>query len=239
MSKFIKMVTPSGVAIWPSLGKANTKFNPDGVFEIKLRMDGSDPKVQAFIAQINEARERALATIRAEYEDKLAKASGSGKASAAAALKKLGMADSPIRPYYDEDGNETGDVTIACKLKAKFTKKDGKVGKHEFVPCVDAKKTEFDPREVGVGSGSVCRASITTYPYVVPSTMQAGVAVRLDAVQVIKLVEFGSAGPGFDEEDGDEIDAPIAPPPATPVAPAAPVAPTAPVAVEEDADGDF
>jgi len=227
MSKFIKMVTPAGVAIWPSLGKANTKFNPDGVFEIKLRMDGSDPKVQTFIAQIDAAREAALVTIRTEYEEKLAKATGSGKSSAAAALKKLGMADSPIRPFYDEDGNETGDFTIACKLKAKFTRKDGTVGQHEFVPCVDAKKQSFDPRQVGVGSGSVCRASITTYPYVVPSTMQAGVAVRLEAVQVIKLVEFGGSASStsmFDEEDGDEISAPKA---------------AAPVAVEEDADGDF
>jgi hypothetical protein len=213
MSKFIKMVTPAGVAVWPALGKANTKFNPEGVFEIKLRMDRNDPKVVEFAQKIDEAREVAMTTIRAEYEEK---AKGAGKAAAMAALKKMSMADSPIKPVYDDEGNETNDVTIQAKLKAVFTRKDGTTGTHQFVPCVDAKKNAVDPREVSISGGSICKASITVYPYVVPSSMQVGVAVRLEAVQVIKLVSYGSASgaDAFGEEEGEVIAAPTAAAPA-------------------------
>lgn len=224
MSKFVKMVTPAGVAIWPALGKANTKFNPEGVFEIKLRMDRNDPKVAAFIEKIAEARDNAVEHIRKEYEDKAAKSTGSAKANAMAAIKRITPADSPIKPFYDEDGNETNEVTITAKLKAVFKRKDGSVGTHEFVPCVDAKKVAFDPREVNVGGGSICKAQVSVYPYVVPSSMQAGIAVRLEAVQVIKLVTFGAKADMFDEEDGDGIAA-------------APK--SAPVESEEAEDGDF
>lgn len=131
-SKFVKMVTPAGVAIWPSLGKANTKFNPDGVFEIKLRMDRNDPKVAEFIAKVEAERDGAVEHIRKEYEEKAAKATGSAKASAMAAIKRITAADSPVKPFYDEDGNETNEVTITAKLKATFKRKDGSVGTHEF-----------------------------------------------------------------------------------------------------------
>ena len=151
-------------------------------------------------------RDGAVEHIRKEYEEKAAKATGSAKASAMAAIKRITAADSPVKPFYDEDGNETNEVTITAKLKATFKRKDGSVGTHEFVPCVDAKKAAFDPRKVNVGGGSVCRAQVSVYPYVVPSSMQAGIAVRLEAVQVIKLVSFGAGKADmFDEEEGDSI----------------------------------
>ena len=54
-----------------------------------------------------------------------------------------------------------------------------------------------------VGNGSKVKVAFEPIPYVMPSTKKAGVSLRLKAVQVIDLVEYGnSATSVFDEEDG-------------------------------------
>jgi hypothetical protein len=199
------IVTPKGVAVWPSLGKPNTKFVPEGVFEMKLRMDRNDPEVQALCAKLEDLRARSMDEARAELEEKAK--NPTTKASAMAAMRKLTLADSPVQPVFDEDGNETNEVTFKAKAKAQITKADGTIMTKDFIPCFDAKKNAIDPRKVNIGSGSECKVKVRISFYVMPATGMAGLSVRLEAVQVIKLVGFGagSSGDDFGVEEGDEI----------------------------------
>jgi hypothetical protein len=50
--KYMKLVTPKGVAKYPWLTKADTKFNPDGVYKTDLLLSSEDAKPLA--AQIKE-----------------------------------------------------------------------------------------------------------------------------------------------------------------------------------------
>ena len=54
-----------------------------------------------------------------------------------------------------------------------------------------------------VGNGSVIKVAVEPVTYVMASTKQVGVSLRLKAVQVIDLVESGASAESiFDEEDG-------------------------------------
>jgi hypothetical protein len=60
-----------------------------------------------------------------------------------------------------------------------------------------------------IGNGSRVKVAFEPFPYIMQSTKKVGVSLRLKAVQVIDLVEYGnSAASVFDEEDGY-----VAPPP--------------------------
>ena len=106
------------------------------------------------------------------------------------------------QPVYDrETGDDTGNVEFKFKLKAKVRKRDGTY--YEQEPAVfDAKVKPMD-KSVLIGNGSKVKVAFEPVPYVMPSTKKAGVSLRLKAVQVIDLIEYGnSASSVFDEEDG-------------------------------------
>jgi hypothetical protein len=57
--------------------------------------------------------------------------------------------------------------------------------------------------EIAVGNGSDVKVAFEPMPYMVAGTKKVGVSLRLKAVQVIDLVEYGSPATSvFDEEDG-------------------------------------
>ena len=67
---------------------------------------------------------------------------------------------------------------------------------------VDAKRTPMTD-EIAVGNGSDVKVAFEPMSYMVSGTKKVGVSLRLKAVQVIELVEYGSpAASVFDEEDG-------------------------------------
>jgi hypothetical protein len=103
---------------------------------------------------------------------------------------------------YDRDtGDDTGNVEFKFKLKAKVRKRDGTT--YEQQPAVvDSKRVPLT-KETLIGNGSKVKIAFEPVSYVMPSTKKAGVSLRLKAVQVIDLVEYGnSATSVFDEEDG-------------------------------------
>ena len=92
-------------------------------------------------------------------------------------------------------------MIFKTKLKARIKTKAGVV-KEQNVFVYDAKKNLM-PSSVAVGNGSVIKVAVEPYPYVMQSTKQVGVSLRLKGVQVIDLVEYGApASSMFDEEDG-------------------------------------
>jgi len=199
-----QIVSPKGIAVYPRLSKPDTKFNPNGEYSIRLKLDTGEETVQAFIAKIEEATGEACKWAEELLNEKAASAkTPQKKGEAKKKLETLGPAKSPIKPVLDEEGNETRFVEVRFKANAQFTGKDGEIIKAR--PALKGPKREtLDADKVLVGGGSVVRVAALMYPYYSEKDNVAGISFRLQATQVIEL-HHGSGGGdfGFDEEDGE------------------------------------
>tara|TARA_A200000159_G_scaffold163732_1_gene190904 strand:- start:783 stop:1397 length:615 start_codon:yes stop_codon:yes gene_type:complete len=173
-----------GTAQWAKVFEPDTKFNPLGDYSINLQMTA---------AQAAEMSEQLDQIVQAKFNE---------------AIKedprlKTTLTTQPVcQPVFDrETGDDTGNVEFKFKLKAKIQKRDGTW--YEQQPAVlDSKKVPMT-NDILIGNGSRVKVAFEPIPYVMASTKKAGVSLRLKAVQVIDLVEYGnSAASVFDEEDG-------------------------------------
>lgn len=183
MAKKNLSVTPIGIAVWPHLHAPDTKFDANGVFTTKLKLEGAE--AENLKAAID-------AAIDASVKDRQAKDP----------KKKIKRADAPYKAETDDDGNETGATLFQFKMNHKGKRKDGT----EFTqkPFIfDAKKAEIVGKRIG--GGSKIRVSYELSPFMnYTPTIGQGVSLRLKAVQVIELREFSgdAASFGFDEVEG-------------------------------------
>ena len=175
MSKVI--TTPKGKAVWPRVDTPDTKFDDDGVYSCKLHVSEGDFK--AFEATVKPLIDAAYA----------AECSRQGK-------DKIRMAaSSPLRI------NDDGDYEIYAKQKAKVhTKSKGTL---EFsITAVDSQGKKITMPKIG--SGSTLKMAVEVNTWFVPS-QGFGYTLRLRAVQVLDLIEYGGGGGSFGfgaEEDG-------------------------------------
>lgn len=161
--------SPKGTAVWPRIDTPDTKFDEDGVFSCKLHVSEGDFK--AFEAQINKQ-------VEAEYK---AECASQGK-------DKLRRASScPLRITDD------GEYEIFAKQKAKVhTKSKGTL---EFsIAAYDSQGKKIETPKIG--SGSTLKMAVEVNTWFVPS-QGFGYTLRLRAVQVIDLVEYGGGDGGF------------------------------------------
>ena len=166
MSKVI--TTPKGKAVWPRIDTADTKFDEDGVYSCKLHVTEGDFK--AFEAIVKPK-------LDAAYTEECSR---QGK-------DKIRMAaSSPLRI------NEEGDHEIYAKQKAKVhTKSKGTL---EFtIAAVDSQGKKIAMPKIG--SGSILKMAVEVNTWFVPS-QGFGYTLRLRAVQVLDLVEYGGGGDG-------------------------------------------
>ena len=179
------LTTPAGVLVYPHLNSPDYKFDEAGVYQTKLRLSGKD--VTALTALCKKVQKEAAAE---------AKENGKFKGKGAVPL-----ADLPISE--DDDGN----TMFNFKMKAKGTTRNGETFTREPKlfdakgrPCMDAK----------VGGGTVAIIAFETYGYYAKMVGGAGVSLRLEAVQVLDLKEWGNGrdaeGFGFAEQDGFSVD---------------------------------
>ena len=175
--KYPLMTTPKGVAVFPWLTRADTKFNKDGVYHTGLALDPNDPGVPEFLAKLDEIHAEAVEITK----------------------KSLGKAKIKAQPIYepeeDEDGNPTGRVIIKCKTNA--VKNGAKVDLAIF----DAKRNPH-PKNIPVYGGSVLRIAVGPSARYVQSKLF--VTLYIVGVQVIELQTGGGVSGMFDEEDGYE-----------------------------------
>lgn len=186
-TKTERYTTPKGTAKYPWLNTPDTKFNPDGEYKTSL------------VLPLEEAD-----TIMQFLDEQLAKSIAQAKKDNPG--KKVKEADAPYSV-----NEETGELSINFKLKAKVTPQKG--DPFEQKPAVfDAKGKPL--QGVNVGGGSTIKVSYEVYPFYT-AMIGAGISLRLKAVQVLNLVEFsGGAGAqayGFGEEDGFESESDDAP----------------------------
>ncbi|MFN3582803.1 hypothetical protein [Phenylobacterium sp.] len=196
--KLPEIVTAKGIAVYPKLNEPDTKYNKEGVYEVKLTFESADdPAVQAMVKRIEQERDTF-------FDAKVAELKGEGKGAAAKQLKKADI----LKPELDkETGDETGRVYIKAKMSASGTREDGtKWTQKPNYFSASGKQLKNPPR---IGGGSVLKLGVALKPYVIESSKEVGVTLRLKAVQIISLVSGGSRSfesYGFQAEDGDEID---------------------------------
>ena len=173
-----KMTSPKGTAVWPWLNEPDTRYDDNGVYTVQLRLDAEE--AAAFTAELKEK-------FKLGYEQQ---AKEQGK-------KKLKLAPMPWKDHEDDQGNATGKVDFKFKMKAAYEYEGKKIDNR--VLLIDAKR---NPVTAQIGSGSSIRCGFEPYVWYVPS-MGVGMTLRLKAVQVIDLVEFGKGG-GTDDFDFQE-----------------------------------
>ena len=192
-------ISPVGIANYPRLDEPDTEYDPNGVYHTKLILDTDLPDVAAFVEQIDAWHDESVAAaVKKLVEDGKAK-------TEAAARKKVKDGTKPYSYVEDEEGNETSEVKVNFKMKAKVTsKKNGKTyelqptifdGQNKKIPC---------PR---IYSGSELRIAYTPVLWFTPQ-LGASVKLQLDAVKILKLVEGkgGNAGSyGFGDDDSDYV----------------------------------
>ena len=107
----------------------------------------------------------------------------------------------PYKAACDDQGEETGEIELGFKQKAII--KNAKGETFELCPKVfDASGKELI-KTPAIYGGSILRVAYQIVPYNVPA-LGVGASLRLNAVQIIKLVSGGgdAASYGFGEEEG-------------------------------------
>lgn len=183
IQKLPLLKTPAGIAVWPKLTKPDTKFNADGEYNVKLRIPSEEAK------DLITSLDNAYALAQEDAKDK-----NPGK--------KIKAASQPYTEELDDQGNETGNILVSFKCKAKITDKQGNV-RNNAPRLFDSKNQEF-PKDQDIWGGSTLRIAFNAIPYYT-AMAGAGISLRLKAVQVINLVAGGGGtgeSYGFGEEDG-------------------------------------
>ncbi|QDP59077.1 MAG: putative helix-destabilizing protein [Prokaryotic dsDNA virus sp.] len=171
-----KMTSPAGVAVWPWLNEPDTRWDTSE-YKVTLKVNAEDAKL--FI--------ECLASVYKE---------GYAAQSKELNKPKLKKANMPWSEVVDDQGNATGEVEFKFKNKSSY-EYEGKTVETRVL-LVDKSN---HPVEGRVGSGSEIKIGFEPYVWYVPS-MGVGITLRLKAVQVLNLVEFGgsNASDEFDFE---------------------------------------
>lgn len=195
--KSIETVTPKGITSYPKLNEPDTKFEPRGSYTTKLIFeDPNADDVQALVKLAHKIRDDFFdASVKELEADK--------KGAAAKQLKKVDL----LKVELDkETGDETGRVYVSSKMLASgLRKKDNKPWSQKPVYYNAAGVQLQNPPMIG--GGSVVKLGVEVDPYLMSSTKEVGVTLRLKAVQIIKLVSGGQRSfGGFGVEMGDDIE---------------------------------
>jgi hypothetical protein len=178
------MLKIRGTAKWAKISTPDTKFNVDGEYSVQVIVEES--AAQDIISQ--------LEAVRDTFEAEFIKDPKNKKI-----LKQIKIRD-VFEEETDEDGAPSGNVVFRTKMKAVL--KSAKTGKtYEQKPAVvDAKRTPI--KDPNIGNGSVINVAVEPAAYFMQSSKEIGVTLRLKAVQVLTLVQYGDASSCFDDEEG-------------------------------------
>lgn len=198
-----KYVSPRGAAMYPYLNKPDD-YQGKLSYKTGLRLKpAEDPEHAKFIEKVEEMRAEAHKWAIEDMEAALAaEKKGAKKAELKKKLEEVKMADGPIRPIYDDDGNETGEFRAQFKMNATRKNKDG----DEVVmkPTVVDAKGQPIPKKLTVGGGSILRVAGNMVAYYMASSNTTGVTLYMDAVKVLKLSQGNGGGTtAFGGEDDD------------------------------------
>ncbi len=171
--KFEIFTTPVGELVYPWLTRADTRYDPDGVYQTKILMPFEN--AQDLIARLEGALTDFVGTLDV--------------------AKQKTYSQAPVfEEELDEDGNPTGNVMFKCKLLAKVTPREGEPFTQAPV-CVMAENGEAVDKPIY--GGSMARIKGQIVPYSNAASKVAGVTLRMRSVQVHELVSGTSDGGAF------------------------------------------
>jgi hypothetical protein len=177
--------TPVGVAVYPRLNEPDYKFDPAGIFSVTLRVpaEAGQELKNTLDAKLDEWHIDQMKTRR---------------------KPNLKRAPLTVKAAIDEDGNETGEWDFKFSMKHDVTTQTGK-NWVQRPKLYDGQGKGF----VGpvIGGGSKLVINFVPAPYFTP-TMGCGLKLRLNAVQVVELVEYKKASAeslGFDNHTGGYV----------------------------------
>lgn len=194
--KFVRLTTPVGLALWPFLTAPDDRFsNGDpskAKYKVGLRLNGE--AAEALIAQLTPMVDKAF---------------DEGAPTLKPPKRKLLTKHYPWEDEYDRETEEaTGYTIFKFGSNAYYTKPDG--------TQVSLKPRLFDSAgalikyDINIGNGSLIQVNFTPKEFCMNSNApSAGVSLRLNAVLIRELVEYGGGaeGYGFDTDpDGFKAD---------------------------------
>lgn len=203
----IKLLLPKAPAIFPKLNTPDTKFDPDGVYEVKLRYEEGQTELGLIgrnEIDLEGILER-LKALRDEFADAKREELMAGDGKQKKKAKELTVRDIGEMECDDDTGEETGNLILKAKMKASgISKKDGKPWTRA-PKLFDAKGKPFPAKAPAIYGGSVLKVAVEAVPYYAANDNVVGITLRLEAVQVIDLVSGGgrsASAYGFGSEDG-------------------------------------
>lgn len=175
---------------WFHLAEPDTKFKPEGEYKVTLR-----PTAEAMAPYFEEMKSILAAALPLYQEIENEEAKKKGK-------KPKELKASDTQPWINCE-MEDGTVTVKLKTSATFqSKKTGEI-ESKNVPVVDSHGTYLEKDAITnlrIGNGTECRVAVTLRPYYM-ITSGVGISLRLEKVQITKLIQYG--GGGIDNEFGE------------------------------------
>lgn len=202
-TKVKPLITPLGVAVYPHVHAADTKFDKAGVYSTKVRFtgDAADTMRARLDAAAEAAVEAAVATLMEE-----------GKAKTREAARKKVKSVAPYTEELDDEGEETGAILVNFKKKASGVRVNGEPWTAPAPALFDAAMQPV-PAGLKLGGGSHIRVSYTPNEFYT-AALGAGSSCRLVAIQIVELKTWGGVTAeyaGFDAIEGgfsaDDVEA--------------------------------
>ncbi len=169
-----KMTSPKGVAVWPWLNEPDTRWDTSE-YKVSLKVYGK-PAME-FTQLLEEFYKQGYTDLAKELKK-----------------PKLKKANMPWSEVVDDQGNLTGEIEFKFKNKSSY-EYEGKTIENR-VALIDRAGKIVESR---IGSGSEIKIGFEPYVWHVPS-MGVGMTLRLKAVQVLELVEYGGGSSSGDFE---------------------------------------
>lgn len=172
----IKLNTPVGIGQYAYLETPDFEYNDAGDWKVKLFMDPTNDDVKTMMATMDDLMEKAM-----PYFLSLAKTTKAKKA----------VIPSENTPYYfetDDEDEPTGRIFINPKSLASGKTKEDETWKRKM-PIFDAQGIRITEK-LNIGSGTKMRVSLNLRAYF-NAKLGVGISVRLVAVQIIDLKQFG------------------------------------------------
>lgn len=175
--EFTTGVTPKGSLLFPHIYEPEQYEGKDVGYTVNIKFDQKE--TDALIALIDEELENAKHSIKLKPGQKWS-----------------------AEPFLGYKEDKDGDIVFKFKANSHYQTKSGEMHK-VTIPVFDAHgKLIKDP--LSIGNGTIAKVAYTLVPYWISKVVN-GIKLRLDAVQIIDLKEYGTKdakGFGFGEEEG-------------------------------------
>lgn len=175
--EFTTGVTPKGSLLFPHIYEPETYEGKDVGYTVNIKFNQKE--TDALIAVIDEELEKAKHSIKLKPGQKWS-----------------------AEPFMGYREDKDGDIVFKFKANSHYQTKSGELHK-VTIPVFDAHgKPIKEP--LSIGNGTIAKVAYTLVPYWISKVVN-GVKLRLDAVQIIDLKEYGqkdAKGFGFGEEEG-------------------------------------